>query len=154
MDKVEIYTIEGGCWGYTNVEVHFKKTIEHMKHLIIGLFGLISSSYSSILERRREIAIVRTLGLYPTEVNKMFQIENMILLFSSGGSGGVIGFLLAYMLSQNMVLFTETPSSFAIPWDIVGVIIVVSLLILTLGLRGILKNLKKQNLIEIYRATQ
>jgi ABC-type antimicrobial peptide transport system permease subunit len=144
--------IEGSAESF--VIIKYVLTLILIGTVVIGLFGLISSSYSSILERRREIAIVRTLGLYPTEVNKMFQIENMILLFSSGGSGGVIGFLLAYMLSQNMVLFTETPSSFAIPWDIVGVIIVVSLLILTLGLRGILKNLKKQNLIEIYRATQ
>jgi ABC-type antimicrobial peptide transport system permease subunit len=121
--------------------------------VLIGLFGLISSSYSSVLERRREIAIIRTLGLYPSEVSRMFQLESLILLLASGGSGGIIGFLLAYLLTQNMVLFTESPSIFAIPWDIVGIIIGTSVIFLLLGMRGFLARLRKKNLIEIYRET-
>jgi ABC-type antimicrobial peptide transport system permease subunit len=121
--------------------------------VIIGLFGLIASAYSSILERRREIAITRTLGLYPSDINRMFLLESLILLLSSGGAGGIIGILLSYLLSQNMILFTESPSVFALPWDIIGIIVGLSLLVLIWGMNGLLRKLKRQNLIEIYRMT-
>jgi ABC-type antimicrobial peptide transport system permease subunit len=119
--------------------------------VLIGLFGLITSAYSSILERKREIAIIRTLGLYGKEVDKMFLIESLILLLSSSTSGGLIGYLMASLLSETMTLFTETPRINAIPWDIVAIIYSVSVLFLVLGMRYLLRNLKKQNLIEIYR---
>ena len=121
--------------------------------VLIGLFGLISSAYSSIIERRREIAILRTLGLYPDEVNKMFLIETTILFLSSGTSGGLIGYLMAFILSETMTIFTETPRIIAVPWDIVGIIYGVSLLFLYFGMKKLMKRVKSQNLIEIYRET-
>lgn len=122
--------------------------------VLIGLFGLISAAYSSILERKREIGIIRTLGLHGKDVRKMFLIENMILLLSAGGSGGVIGYLLATMLTENMTLFTESPRMLATPWDIIAIIIFLSLSTLYFGMRTMLKRIEKQNLIEIYRETQ
>jgi ABC-type antimicrobial peptide transport system permease subunit len=121
--------------------------------VMIGLFGLISSAYSSILERRREIAIIRTLGLHPSDVDKMFTIENMILLLSSATSGGIIGYITAYLLSENMTLFTESPRIIAIPWDIIGIVYGVSVLFLILGMRFLLRRVRKAKLIEIYRET-
>lgn len=121
--------------------------------VLIALFGLIASSYSSILERKREIGILRTLGLYGKEVERMFLIENMILLLSSSTSGGIIGFLMALGLTENMTLFTQTPRIIAVPWDIIGIIYSVSIITLIIGMRILMRKLRYQNLIEIFRET-
>ena len=78
----------------------------------------------------------------------------MILLLSAGGSGGIIGYLLAAMLTENMTLFTESPRILSTPWDIIAIIIILSLSTLYFGMRTMLKRIEKQNLIEIYRETQ
>ena len=124
--------------------------------VVIALFGLISSSYSSILERKREIGILITLGLYgdgKVSVSKMFYIENLILLLASGSSGGIIGFMMAYGLTENMTLFSNTPRIIKIPWDIVGIIYGVSIFSLWIGMKFLMRKLRKKNLIEIFRET-
>ncbi|MHA1775418.1 MAG: hypothetical protein DRO88_02190 [Promethearchaeia archaeon] len=121
--------------------------------VLIALFGLISSSYSSILERKREIGILRTLGLYGTEIERMFLLENLILLFSSSTSGGIIGFLMAMGLSENMTLFIQSPRMLAIPWDIIAIVYSISIIALVIGMRWLMRKLRNQNLIEIFRET-
>ncbi|TFH29094.1 MAG: FtsX-like permease family protein, partial [Promethearchaeota archaeon] len=121
--------------------------------VLIALFGLITSSYSSILERKREIGIMRTLGLYGSEVERMFLIENLILLLSSSTSGGIIGFLMALGLSENMTLFIQSPRMIAIPWDIIAIIYSVSVITLIIGMKVLMRKLRYQNLIEIFRET-
>lgn len=121
--------------------------------VMIALFGLISSSYSSILERKREIGILRTLGLYGTEIERMFLLENLILLLSSSTSGGIIGFIMALGLSENMTLFIQSPRMLAVPWDIIGIVYSLSVVTLILGMKWLTRKLRSQNLIEIFRET-
>jgi len=124
--------------------------------VIIALFGLISSSYSSILERKREIGVLRTLGLYGTgkvSVEQMFWLENVILLLSSSTAGGLIGFAMAFGLSENMTMFMNSPRIIEIPWDTVAVIYGFSIIFLRVGMRWLFRKVRKQNLIEIFRET-
>ncbi|WP_371803445.1 ABC transporter permease [Candidatus Lokiarchaeum ossiferum] len=121
--------------------------------IIIAIFGLLTSAYSSILERTREIGILRTLGLHGSEVENLFLVENLIILLASSTSGGIIGTIMALGLSENMTLFTQTPQMIKIPWDIVGIIYGVSILSLYLGLKLIMRKLRNKNLIEIFRET-
>ncbi len=121
--------------------------------VIICLFSLISASYSSILERQREIAVLRTLGLRPNEVELMFRNEALITLISSGTTGSIIGFLTAALLSENMIVLIETPRMWAIPWDVVGLIFGVSIATLLLGMKMLLRRIRKENIMKIYRAT-
>ena len=121
--------------------------------VFIALFGLISSSYSSILERSREIGIIRVLGLHPNEVDKMFILENLILMLASASSGGAIGFVTAIGLSGNLTMFTQTPRMIAIPWDIIAIIYAVSLIVLFVGMKLLMRNIRSKNLIQIFRET-
>jgi len=121
--------------------------------VFIALFGLISSSYSSILERSREIGIIRVLGLHPKEVDQMFILENLILMLSSATSGGLIGFITAIGLSGNLTMFTGTPRMIAIPWDIIAIIYAVSLITLFVGMKWLMRNIRSKNLIQIFRET-
>jgi len=121
--------------------------------VFIALFGLISSSYSSILERSREIGIIRVLGLQPGEVEKMFLLESMILMLASASSGGFIGFITAIGLSGNLTMFTGTPRMIAIPWDIVAIIYAFSIIVLVVGMKWLMRKIRKRNIIKIFRDT-
>jgi ABC-type antimicrobial peptide transport system permease subunit len=121
--------------------------------VFIALFGLISSSYSSILERSREIGVIRVLGLHPNEVDQMFILENLILMLASASSGGVIGFITAIGLSGNLTMFTQTPRMIAIPWDIIAIIYAVSLIVLVVGMKWLMRKIRTRNIIKIFRDT-
>ncbi len=121
--------------------------------IVIGMFGLIASAYSSIIERKREIGIVRTLGLHGDEVTRLFTIENMILFLASSSAGGLIGFTMSALLTRNMIIFTETPIRVSIPWNIVALVYGFGIIFLLVGMRLLMRKLKKKNLIEIFRET-
>ncbi|GAI90022.1 unnamed protein product, partial [marine sediment metagenome] len=67
---------------FTIINVFFSITLDAT--IVICLFGLLSSSYSTIIERKKEIGIIRTLGLKGKEITKLFTIESLIIMLSSG----------------------------------------------------------------------
>ena len=50
----------------------------------------------NVLERRREISIMKSIGAKDSDVNRMFLLEGALL----GVLGGLLGLVLGYMLSQ------------------------------------------------------
>jgi len=121
--------------------------------VVICMFGLFISSYSSILERRREIGILRALGIRKNGVSKLFIVESIILLLSSGSTGSLVGYLTAVLLSENMTLFIESPRLLTIPWFSLILLFGITTLVLYFGMKLLLRKIKKQNLIEIFRET-
>jgi putative ABC transport system permease protein len=66
--------------------------------LAIALLGVISTLFALVLERRREIGILRYLGLGSGDVRKMILVE-ALLVGALGGAGGLaIGILLGLLL--------------------------------------------------------
>ncbi len=124
-----------------------------MAVIVICLFGLLSSAYSTILERKKEIAIIRTLGLKGYGVNRLFIIEALIIMISSGMVGVLVGWLTAWLLSSNMNTFTEMPFQGRFPWDSLLLIYGISTLVTLVGMHFILKKVRTGNIIEIYRET-
>ena len=74
-------------------------------------------------------------------------------MLASASSGGAIGFLTAIGLSGNLTIFTQTPRMIAIPWDIIAIIYAVSLIVLIVGMKWLMRNIRKKNLIQIFRET-
>jgi ABC-type antimicrobial peptide transport system permease subunit len=121
--------------------------------IVICMFGLFASSYASILERKREIAILRALGLKREGVGNLFTIESMIIMLASGSTGTIVGFITAMLLSENMTLFTESPRLVTFPWASTLILFAISTIVLLFGMGFLLRRVKKQNLIEIFRET-
>jgi len=126
-------------------------TLILMSTVIICLFGLLSSSYSTIIERKKEIGIVRTLGLRGNELNRMFIIEALIIMLASGTVGTLVGWLTGWLLSSNMNLFTDMPYQPQFPWLNFIIIYTVSVVFILIGMRRLLKKLRKKKITEIYR---
>lgn len=121
--------------------------------IIICMFGLFASTYASILERKREIGILRALGLKRDGVEKIFTIESLIIMLASGMTGTIVGYITAALLTRNLVIFTDSPSLISFPWAGTILLFTISIIVLLIGMKLLLKKVKKQNLIEIFRAT-
>ncbi len=121
--------------------------------IIICLFGLLSATYSTILERRREIAVVRTLGLRGRGVTTMFSLEALVTFLSSSFAGTIVGYVTAYLLSSVMNLFTESPTTMGFPIMTFLRTFAISIMFLLIGLMFLLRKVRKQKIIEIYRET-
>ncbi|MFX1574568.1 MAG: ABC transporter permease [Promethearchaeota archaeon] len=121
--------------------------------IIISIFGLISSMYAIMLERKFEIGIIRAMGLKTKNVRNMFLLESMIILLSSGIMGTIIGTFTAYLLETNMGLMTEMPVIFSIPIDILLRVFIISISVSVLGTYIILLKLSRETIMDIFRQT-
>ncbi|MFW9989743.1 MAG: ABC transporter permease, partial [Candidatus Odinarchaeota archaeon] len=122
--------------------------------IIICIFGLVSSMYAVILERKFEIGILRSMGMKTRNVRNMFLIESMIILLAAGIIGTIIGIFTAYLLQTNLSLMTEMPVIFAVPIDILLRVFILSITFAFLGTYVILaKFFHKKSIMDIFRQT-
>ncbi|MHA1885980.1 MAG: FtsX-like permease family protein, partial [Promethearchaeota archaeon] len=121
--------------------------------IMISIFGLISSMYSIMLERKFEIGILRSMGMKVRNVRNMFLIESMILLLGSGILGTIIGSYTGYLLETNMSVMTEMPAIFSLPMDTILRVFLLSISIAFIGTYLILIRLSRQSIMDIFRQT-
>jgi len=128
-------------------------TLILMATVIICLFGLLSSSYSSILERKKEIGVVRTLGLKGRDINRMFIVEALIIMLASGTIGVLVGWSTGYLLSSTLNLFTDIPYEGLFPVSNFIWLYGLSISFILVGMTILLRKLRKKKIVDIYRET-
>ena len=121
--------------------------------IAIAVFGLVSTMYAIMLERKFEIGILRSLGMKTKNVRNLFLIESILILLSSGTMGTIIGTYSAYLMETNMGLFTELPIVFSIPFDALLRVFIISIAVGFIGMYLILIKLSKQTIMDIFRQT-
>ncbi len=127
-------------------------TLISLTTVFICVFGLLSSSYSTIIERYKEIGIVRTLGLKGREINRLFILESLIIMISSGTVGIIVGWLTSWLVtSQMMGTFLGMPSLIYVPWFNIILIYLLSFVMIFLGMKLLLRKVRKKKIVEIYR---
>ncbi|MFW9819980.1 MAG: FtsX-like permease family protein, partial [Candidatus Thorarchaeota archaeon] len=129
-------------------------TLIALTTVFICIFGLLSSSYSTIIERKKEIGIIRTLGLKGREINRLFILESLIIMISSGTIGIVVGWLTSWLVtSQLMGTLMGMPNVLYVPWTNIILIYTVSIIMIFFGMKILLRKATKQKIVEIYRET-
>ena len=68
--------------------------------LVVGSVGIMNTMYTSVVERRKEIGILRSIGVKRGMIRWLFLIESGILGFLGGLLGIIIGATGAYVLVQ------------------------------------------------------
>jgi ABC-type antimicrobial peptide transport system permease subunit len=121
--------------------------------IVIAIFGLISTMYAVMLERKFEIGILRSMGMKARNVRNLFLIESLIILVSSGTMGTIIGTFCAYLMETNLALITEMPVVFSIPIDVLFRVFSLSIFFGILGIYIILIKLSRQSVMDIFRQT-
>jgi ABC-type antimicrobial peptide transport system permease subunit len=121
--------------------------------VIIAIFGLVSTMYAIMLERKFEIGILRSMGMKTKNVRNLFLIESLIIMLSSGTMGTIIGTFCAYLMETNLALITEMPVVFSVPIDVLFRVFSLSIFAGILGIYIILIRLSRQSVMDIFRQT-
>jgi ABC-type antimicrobial peptide transport system permease subunit len=121
--------------------------------IIICLFGLLSSSYSTIIERKKEIGIIRTLGLKGKGINRLFLIEALIIMLSSATVGVFVGSATGWLLNFSLSQLSNMPFEFFIPTNNIIAVYSLSIVFVYLGMKALLWKARKRKIVEIYRET-
>jgi putative ABC transport system permease protein len=84
--------------------------------VVIAVFALIASMASTVLERQREIGVLKALGLRRRQLLRLFLGESLVLSLSAGIAGGVIGFALAWLFVLEAAALMELAAVFTMPY--------------------------------------
>jgi len=84
--------------------------------VVIAVFALIASMASTVLERRREIGVLKALGLRRQQLFRLFLGEAVVLTLASGIAGGAIGFTLAWLFVLQASVLMELATAFTMPY--------------------------------------
>ena len=83
--------------------------------LVVGLMGMLTALYTALNERRREIAVLRTLGLRMRQIFALFILESTLI----SAAGAAFGVAAAYLLLFAVRIPVE--NDYGIPVAMVGV---------------------------------
>jgi putative ABC transport system permease protein len=83
--------------------------------LVVGLMVMLTALYTALNERRREIAVLRTLGLNARQIFTLFILESTLI----SGLGAAIGLAAAYLLLYAIRIPME--NRYGIPLAMVGI---------------------------------
>jgi putative ABC transport system permease protein len=72
--------------------------------LVVGAIGIANTMYMTVLEKTREIGIMKAIGAKDGDVLKIFLLESGII----GLIGGALGILLGYILGSVFLLFRNS----------------------------------------------
>ncbi len=115
-------------------------TIDAISYILIAFvaISLVVSSimigiitYISVLERTKEIGILRAMGASKGDVSNVFNAETLIVGFAAGVIGIVVTLLLNIPINIIIEYVTDIPNMAKLPWQ-GGVILIIISMLLTL----------------------
>ena len=96
--------------------------------LFFCFFNLAASMTINIFDQKKEIAILRSLGMKKPHVTFVFVCEAVVLILTSSVIGTVIGSLISYTMSLQWQMFMNISVNYSVP--VTALIIVISFSIL------------------------
>jgi putative ABC transport system permease protein len=92
------------------------------------MIGIIT--YISVMERTKEIGILRAIGASKRNVSSMFNAETIIIGFTSGALGVGITWLLCIPINAIIQHLTGLPGLAAyLPWQVAVILVAISMLL-------------------------
>ena len=82
--------------------------------LIVAALGIINTMLMSIMERRKEIGIMKSIGAYEGQIRQIFLIEALVI----GFIGGIFGLILGYIVTRIALGVLNVSSALSIPDEI------------------------------------
>ncbi len=119
--------------------------------VVVAVFALIASMASSVLERRREVGVLKALGLRRGGLFRLFLLEALVLTVSAGIAGGLVGFSLAWLFVYQATVLMEIAAAFAPPYIPFAATLVISILAGLLASYVPTRSLLRQTAAEILR---
>ncbi|QDB78674.1 FtsX-like permease family protein [Georgenia sp. 311] len=95
--------------------------------VVIALIGVANTLSLSVIERRRESALLRAMGLTRGQLRRMLAVEGVFLALAGVLIGAVLGLLYGWA-GTAVILGRSGELALAVPWGYLGAIVVVALL--------------------------
>jgi len=83
--------------------------------MFIAFFTLVATMYVNIQEHKKDIAIIRILGITKFQIYRIFIIESFLVIFASCLLGLIIGTATSWSLFLQQTLRSEVPLTFPFP---------------------------------------
>ena len=103
--------------------------------IAIGMIGLVSAMVSNVVDRTREIGILRSIGARRRDLRAMFRAEGLVIALLGWLAGIPIGYLLARLILWVFERQFEAAFTFRFPLWPIGVAFVVTALLTTIVVR-------------------
>ncbi|MGO3146083.1 MAG: FtsX-like permease family protein [Leucobacter sp.] len=91
---------------------------------VIAAVGLVNTLSLSVLQRTRELGLLRALGFTGTQVRKMVLAESTQLAMAALGFGLVLGIFYGWIAAQSLMGAQVGLAAPTIPWPILGGVVV------------------------------
>ncbi|MGA7688594.1 MAG: ABC transporter permease [Jiangellales bacterium] len=95
--------------------------------VVIAVLGIVNTLLLSVLERTREIGLLRAVGTDRRQVRRMVRIEALLIALFGALLGVGLGLLFGVAIQRSLV--DEGVSALEIPWTLIAVVLVVSALV-------------------------
>ncbi len=79
--------------------------------LVVGGIGIMNMMLTTVTERTREIGLRKAIGAKPKDISTQFLIEAVMLTFTGGIIGVILGWLIAFIVRSTGVIQTQVSVS-------------------------------------------
>jgi len=119
--------------------------------IVVGAIGIVNTMTTSVLERRKEIGIMKAIGARNIDIFGMFFVESGLMGLIGGGAGVVLGIIIGYAGTLGLNSWLGSSTSPSINLSLIFLTLLASFLIGSVA--GITPALKaaNQNPVEVLR---
>ena len=97
--------------------------------VVIALIGIVNTLSLSILERRRELGLLRVVGMVDKRVQRMVRIESVLIAALGTVTGVVLGAFMSVGLILSIARLSGADVAVSIPWLLIGGILVLGVVL-------------------------
>ncbi|MDE5967291.1 MAG: ABC transporter permease [Lachnospiraceae bacterium] len=115
-------------WNYTDIKKMIAEETRIMQYIgifivafivILGVVSMLNTMINEQIQRKKENAILRAIGMSRSGLNKMLIMEKMLVGFMAWFIGTVLSIVLSYVFTIGFRYMTE--AKFVFPWYICGI---------------------------------
>ena len=119
----------------------------------ICFFSLVATMFSNIHVSRKEIGMLRALGMTKWQICRSYVEEAFVLVLSSSTLGVMIGSLMAATMALQQSLFLQLDSQFVVPTSLCAVVLGTAVISAVTATLAPLKRMLRLQITEILKLT-
>lgn len=123
--------------------------------IMIGSLNILNTINTSLIQRRREFAILGSVGMTRKQLSRMVLIETLVQGIKAGLIGSAAGAILVFILYElfgRIGVYNQTV--FSIPWGTLGITMAASIIISLVSCLAPMRKLRNQDIIGTIRSLE
>jgi ABC-type antimicrobial peptide transport system permease subunit len=122
--------------------------------MMVAVFSLMSNLYASIKEREFEIGVLRAVGFRRGQIMSSLMTEGLAVAIGSVVLGMIAGLIVGYMMVWFIGLISALGWRFILPWDIIALVLTVTLVASALGIYATSRMVTRRELIDLLKRAE